>query len=397
MISLVIILGKLIIISTLVVNNQTLNLSERLKYQIGISLIKGIGPKLARNLVAYVGDEQAVFSQSLRALSAIPGIGKNLAATIKSADVLSRAEEELEFITKHNIQAVYFTDDHYPRRLSFCDDAPIVLYAKGQFDLEASKVLAVVGTRIASDDGRINCEKLIEDIARKHSGTVIVSGLAYGIDVCAHQAALKFGLPTYGVLAHGLDRIYPALHRNIAKDMIGTGGLITEFTSGTKPDKPNFVRRNRIVAGLADALVMVESGIKGGAIITSRIAQSYNRDVLAFPGRAGDDLARGGNYLIKKNIAALIENIEDLEYALGWESNNNEVLTQSSLFPTFNSQDEEKLYNVMLENKELTANELCVKSGLPVSKVSANMLSLEFAGLIKCLPGNAFKLLRYKR
>ncbi|MCU4157194.1 DNA-processing protein DprA [Carboxylicivirga sp. A043] len=367
---------------------------DRLKYQIGISLIKGIGPKLARNLVAYVGDEQAVFSQSLRALSAIPGIGQGLASIIKSADVLNRAEEEVEFVQKHDIQAIYFTDDNYPKRLSYCDDAPIILYAKGDFNLDVNKVLAVVGTRKASDDARINCEKLIEGIAQRHPGTIIVSGLAYGIDVCAHKAALKFGLPTYGVLAHGLDRIYPSLHRNIAKEMTVDGGVITEFTSGTKPDKPNFVRRNRIVAGLADALVMVESAIKGGAIITSRIAESYNRDVMAFPGRVGDELSQGGNYLIKKNIAALIENIEDLEYALGWESSEAQLATQPSLFQTFNNPEEELLYNVIVENKELTANELCVKTGLPVSKVSASMLSLEFAGLVKCLPGNAFKLLR---
>lgn len=369
-------------------------MSDRVKYQIGISLIKGIGPKLARNLVAYVGNEQAVFSQSLRALSAIPGIGKGLASAIKSADVLNRAEKELEFIQKHNIQIVYFTDDKYPKRLSFCDDAPIVLYSKGEFKLDAKKVLAVVGTRKASDDARINCEKLIEGIAQRHPGTIIVSGLAYGIDICAHKSALKYGLPTYGVLAHGLDRIYPSLHRNIAKDMTVKGGVLTEFTSETNPDRPNFVKRNRIVAGLADALIMVESGIKGGAIITSRIAESYNRDVMTFPGRVGDELSQGGNYLIKKNIAALIENVEDLEYALGWETCGGEVITQSSLFQSFNSKEEELLYNVIVENKELTTNELCIKSGLPVSKVSATMLSLEFAGLVKCLPGNAFKLIR---
>ncbi|WP_430813244.1 DNA-processing protein DprA [Carboxylicivirga sp. RSCT41] len=369
-------------------------MSDRLKYQIAISLIKGIGPKLARNLVAYVGDEQAVFSQSTRSLSVIPGIGGALASTIKSADVLDRAERELEFIQKHNIKAVYFTDDQYPRRLSHCEDAPIVLYTKGQFNLDVTKVLAVVGTRKASDDACINCEKLIEDIAQRHPGTVIISGLAYGIDVCAHSAALKYGLPTYGVLAHGLDRIYPSLHPNVAKEMTVNGGVISEFPSGTKPDKPYFVKRNRIVAGLADALVMVESGIKGGAIITSRIAESYNRDVMAFPGRVGEELSQGGNYLIKKNIAALIENIEDLEYALGWESNAGEVVVQSSLFQSFNSAEEEVLYNILVENRELTANELCVKSALPVSKVSATMLSLEFAGLVKCLPGNAFKLIR---
>ncbi|WP_439184025.1 DNA-processing protein DprA [Carboxylicivirga taeanensis] len=369
-------------------------MSERLKYQLGISLIKGIGPKLARNLVAYIGDEQAVFSQSLRALTAVPGIGYSLAKAIKSSEVLARADKELDFIHKHNIKVFYFTQDDYPRRLSYCDDAPIVLYGKGNSSLEGKKVIGIVGTRMASDDARINCESLIEALAQRYPETIVVSGLAYGVDVCAHKAALKYQLPTFGVLAHGLDRIYPALHRNVAKQMLEDGGLLTEFMSETKPDRPNFVRRNRIVAGLVDALVMVESGIKGGAIITARIAQSYNRDVLAFPGRVNDELARGGNYLIKNNIAALIENVDDLEYALGWESHSKQEVVQSSLFHTFSSAEEKALYDILLESKELTANELCVKSGLPVSKVSATMLSLEFGGLIKCLPGNTFKLIK---
>ncbi|WP_430812045.1 MULTISPECIES: DNA-processing protein DprA [unclassified Carboxylicivirga] len=368
-------------------------LSERLRYQIAISLVKGIGPKLARNLVAYVGNEQDVFAQSTRALAKIPGIGAGLASTIKSADVLARADRELDFISKHDISTLYFTDNNYPTRLSFCDDAPILLYTKGTHDLNQRKVIGIVGTRKASEDARLNCERLVEGLAQRHPDTLVVSGLAYGVDVCAHRAALKQGLPTLGVLAHGLDRIYPPLHRNIAKEMLVNGGLITEFMSVTQPDRPNFVRRNRIVAGLVDALVMVESPIKGGAIITARIAQSYSRDVLAFPGKANEELAKGGNYLIKKNIAALIEDVEDLEYALGWEGTTGVVTQQRTLFPSFKNEDEEKLYMILREHKELTANELCVKSGLPVSKVSASMLALEFAGLVKCLPGNAFKFI----
>lgn len=367
---------------------------ERLKYQIGISLIKGIGPKLARNLVAYVGDEQEVFSQSINALLKIPGVGLATAKAIKSADVLERAEREVEFIQKHNIQTHYFTSDTYPHRLSFCDDAPIMLFTKGNVSLDKKKVLGIVGTRQASEDARINCERLVEGLAEKYPDVCIISGLAYGIDICAHRAALKFGLSTCGVMAHGLDRIYPSLHRNIAKEMLDNGGLITEFLSETNPDKPNFVKRNRIVAGLVDALVMVESGIKGGAIITSRIAESYNRDVLTFPGNCNEELSKGGNYLIKKSIAALIEDVEDLEYALGWESSGAVVASQSSLFHSFDTREEELLYNLILENKELTANELAVRSSLPVSKVSASMLSLEFSGLIKCLPGNAFRLIK---
>ncbi len=368
-------------------------MSESLKYQIALSLIKGIGPKLARNLVAYVGSEEDVFKQNINTLSKIPGIGPVVAQSIKSSDVLERAEEEIEFITKHEIQATFYNSTKYPSRLSYCDDAPLLIYTKGEYNLDSTKVLGIVGTRQATEDGKLNCESLVSDLAIRYPDLVIISGLAYGIDVCAHRAALKNNLSTYGVLAHGLDRIYPNLNRNTAKQMLEQGGLITEFVSQTNPDKPNFVKRNRIVAGLVDALVVVESGIKGGAVITARIANTYNRDVLAFPGSSKEELSKGCNYLIKRNIAALIENAEDLEYALGWESTNKVEGIQKRMFTEFKTKEEERLYKLLFEHKELTANELCLKSQLPVSKVSATMLSLEFAGLIKCLPGNAFRIL----
>jgi len=368
-------------------------LTELLRYQIALSLIKGIGPKLARNLVAYVGDVQQVFGEKERTLAKIPGIGPVAARSIKSADVIARAEEEIEFIQRHQIKAVFYTSDEYPKRLSYCEDAPLLLYVKGDNYLDEKKVLGVVGTRKASDDAKINCEKLIGDLANQFPELVIISGLAYGVDVCAHQAALKNNMNTYGVLAHGLDRIYPPLHRNIAAQMVEQGGLITEFMSQTNPDRPNFVKRNRIVAGLVDALVVVESGVKGGAVITARIASSYNRDVLAYPGSVNNELAKGCNYLIKSNIAGLIEDAQDLANSLGWEGDKNHALVQKKIFKEFNNREEEQLYELLHKNKEMTANELSLQSNLPVSKVSAGMLSLEFAGLIKCLPGNAFRML----
>ena len=369
-------------------------MEERLVYQIGISLIKGIGPKLARNLIAYVGDEEAVFEQPKRLLEKIPGIGSRLSAIIKKSDVLARAEKEIMFIEKHSVQPLFFTDDRFPKRLSYCDDAPLMVYVKGGVDLDRTKVLGVVGTRRPTQAGKMHCEKLIEELSVHYPQAVIISGLAYGIDICAHRSALKHNLLTYGVLAHGLDRIYPGMHRETAKQMLGQGGLVTEFMSDTNPDKPNFVRRNRIVAGLCDVLIVVESGIKGGALITARIAHSYNRDVVAFPGSPDEEVAKGCNYLIKRNIAALIENVEDLEYALGWEREEALKPRQAKLFSDFNTEDEERLYQVMMENKELTANELSVRCDLPVSKVSAGMLGLEFSGLVKCLPGNAFRILK---
>ena len=368
-----------------------------LKYKIGISLIKGIGPVLARNLIAYTGSVEAVFKETPKALAAIPGIGPTLAASIVgNSEVLDTAGKEIVFMNKHNIRAVFFTDDEFPKKLGYCDDAPLMLYIKGDVSFELRPVLSIVGTRGATDRGRIICDKLIEDLAERYPELLIVSGLAYGIDICAHRAALKNGLNTVSVVAHGLDRIYPYVHRNTAKDMIENGGaVITEFPTGTNPDKYNFVQRNRIVAGLADAVVVVESGIKGGALITARIAYSYNRDVLAFPGNPLDDRSKGCNYLIKNNIAALIENADDLEFALGWESRTkkNNGTTQRKLFPRFGSEDEELLYSILTDEKELTSSELSLKSGIPVSRVNALLLNLEFSGLVKSLPGNAFRVL----
>jgi DNA processing protein len=371
-------------------------MDDILKYRIGISLIPGVGPVLARNMIAYAGGVKQVVDLTEKQLAKIPGIGNVLDSAVKSNDMLPRARAEIEFIKKHDITPVFFTDEKYPRRLSQCDDAPLMLYLKGDVDLELRPVLSIVGSRRATDRGKIICEKFIKELAVRYPDVLIVSGLAYGIDICAHRAALKNGLDTIAVVAHGLDRIYPYLHRNEAKEMIEKGGaVVTEFISGTKPDKFNFVQRNRIVAGLADAVVVVESGIKGGALITARIASSYNRDVLAFPGHPSDELSRGCNYLIKKNIAALIENVDDLEYALGWESKvrESEGATQRKLFTEFSSDDEKLLYTILTEEKELTASELCIKSKLPVSRVNSLLLNLEFAGLVKSLPGNAYRVL----
>ncbi len=369
-------------------------MSDILKYQIGISLIKGVGPVLARNLIAYTGGVEAVFEESKSNLSTIPGIGTALASTIKSANVLKRAEAEIDFIEKHNITPLFFTSDKYPRKLSYCEDAPLMLFVKGNTTFEMRPVLSIVGTRRATDNGKILCEQLIKDLAQRYPDVLIVSGLAYGIDICAHKAALKYGLDTIAVVAHGLDRIYPYIHRNVAKEMIESGGaIVTEFLSGTNPDRHNFVQRNRIVAGYSDAVVVVESGIKGGALITARIASSYSRDVLAFPGNPQNELSKGCNYLIKKNIAALIEGVDDLEYALGWESKRKSSDTQRKLFVEFNSDEEKLIYSLLVESKELTASAISLKSKLPVSQVNALLLNLEFAGLVKALPGNAFRVL----
>jgi DNA processing protein len=367
-----------------------------LKHQIALSLINGLGPKLTRNLITYLGSVEAVFMPDSK-FEKIPGIGAVMAHKLKTLDkvsLLARAEQEIDFIQKHHLQTCFFTEENYPRRLSYCEDAPLLLFAKGEVDFELPKIISIVGTRRPTADGLIICEKLIADIAQRHPGTLIVSGLAYGIDICAHRAALKNNLPTVAVLAHGLDRIYPGTHSQTAREITQQGALLTEFMTGTNPDKPNFVKRNRIVAGICDTVVVVESAHKGGALITAGIAASYNRDVLAFPGRVNDTASGGCNKLIKTNIAALIESIEDLEYAMGWESQtNNEQSTQGALFKAPDSPEEKTIMDLLVIEKEMNLNLLSMACGIPIPKLSATLLDMEFKGLIKSRPGGIFKLL----
>ena len=363
---------------------------NQLKYKIAISLVKGLGPKLIRNIVAYLGDVEAMFFEREGVLSKIPGIGTKQAASIVNASPLERAEEEIEFITKHGIKPIFFLDDDFPSRLNNCDDGPVMLYSKGNHSLGGKRLLSVVGTRKVTEEGKQNCRNLIKDLSKTHPDVTIVSGLAYGVDICAHRAALEFGLPTIAVLAHGLDRIYPTMHRNVAKDLLGTGALLTEFMSKSNPDKPNFVKRNRIIAGLSDATIVVESAEKGGALITGHLAQSYNRDVLAFPGRVDDEYSKGCNKLIKMNIAALIEGAKDVAYALNWEEE-----TQGTQLSMFNEPEGEQgeIYKLIRQEKEASVNFLSITTGMPVAKVSSVLFQLEMDGWVKCLPGNIYRCL----
>ncbi len=371
-----------------------MNTSTPLKYQIGITLVKGIGPILARNLISYLGSVEAVFHENAARLQKIPGIGFETAKVIASSHVLDEAEAEIEFMEKNDVTPLFYTNPSYPQRLLNCDDAPVMLYSKGTSDLNCHRILSFVGTRQATEEGRSNCEKLISGVADRFPGTLIASGLAYGIDICSHRASLKSDLPTVGVLAHGLDRIYPHLHRQTAKEMIEKGMLLSEFIHGTPPDKQNFVKRNRIIAGLADATIVVESGIKGGALITARIASSYNRDVFAFPGRTTDEVSAGCNWLIKKNVAALIENVDDLQYFLGWEAEKNKSqVVQKQLFVKLQTEEEKAIYQILLQEREMDINTLCLISKLPISKVAAILLNFEFDGMLKCLPGNSYRMI----
>ena len=291
--------------------------SDGLMYQIGLTLIPGIGDVLGKKLITHCGSAEAVFREPRQHLKKIPRIGELLAQTVGNSDILLRAEKEVTFVDRYNISTLYFQDAGYPYRLKHCIDGPVLLFYKGTAEVNPLHAIGIVGTRSATNYGKTVTHEIVAGLVPQQ--VLIVSGLAFGIDSCAHRAALDVGLGTIGVLGHGLDTVYPWLHRSLAEKMVSGGGLMTEFLSGTRPDRSNFPRRNRIIAGLCDAIVVVEAGRKGGALITADIANSYNRDVFAVPGRVKDPYSFGTNYLIRTNRAALIQNAEDIEYLMGWK------------------------------------------------------------------------------
>lgn len=365
--------------------------SDNLKYKIAISLIPGIGAVTARNLIAYVGSVEGVFQEKEKNLMKIPGVGEVNAQRVARQDVLERAKREVDFILKSHIQPLFYLDENYPARLKNCSDAPIILYYRGTANLNERRVISVVGTRNATNYGKEICDELIRNFSDKAYPVLVVSGLAYGIDIQAHKACLKYNVPTIAVFAHGLDKIYPSLHAPIAAKMLENGGLITDFVSETAIDRQNFLRRNRIIAGLADATIIVESAEKGGALVTADIANSYNRDVFAFPGRHNDVFSRGCNRLIKFNEAVLVENQADIERNMSWDVKAKPSKTiQASLFVEL-SPEEQKLVD-LLKGGDRFVDELTIETHLPMSKVSAMLLDMEFKGLVASLPGKMYRL-----
>jgi DNA processing protein len=362
---------------------------ENLKYEIAVTLIPGVGDVLAKNLVSYCGSVEAVFRQKKAHLLKIPDIGPVVAESIVKHRVFERAEQEVEFIRRHSITPLFYLSDAYPFRLRHCYDAPVMLYYKGNADLNTRKVLAVVGTRNATEYGKSFCEELIHDL--EGSGVMVVSGLAYGIDVHAHKCALRYSLPTVGVVGHGLDRIYPAVNKPVAAKMTTHGGILTEFMSGTRPNAENFPARNRIVAGMVDAVVIIEAALRGGALITAEIANSYSKDVFAVPGRTTDIYSQGCNWLVRTNRAGLITSAKDLEHSLGWQKEEvRKAAVQKPLFADLTA--EESLLMQLLEKEAMGVDRLSVQSGMPVSRTLSLLLGLEFQGLVKALPGKVYQI-----
>jgi len=364
---------------------------DELIYKIALTLIPGVGSINGKNLVAYCGGVKAVFMEKKHQLMKIPGVGEQTVNALVSHNVFEKAGQEIEFIKKYRIHPLFYLDPEYPSRLKHCTDGPLMLYYKGNADLNGSKVVALVGTRNATEYGRDMCRKVVEGLAEMN--VLVVSGLAYGIDTWSHKAALDNNLATVGVLGHSLDRIYPYANRSLAEKMVARGGLISEFISGTKPDRENFPKRNRIIAGMSDAVVVVEAGIKGGALITADIANSYNRDVFAVPGRIGDPHSEGCNNLIKTNRAALIQSVKDIRYLLNWDQPvklPKEI--QRQLFIEL-SPEEEAILKVLQNEGEQDIDTLLFKSSLSPSKAASALLRLEFEEIIRCLPGKVYRLI----
>jgi len=364
-------------------------MADELLHQIALTLIPGVGDINGKKLVAYCGGAAAVFKEKKSALQKIPGIGLFTINKIKNHNSFKRAEQEIRFIEKYKVRPLFYTHADYPARLLNCEDGPMMVYYKGTANLNAKRVISIVGTRRASNYGRNICEQIVAELQVKD--VVIVSGLAYGIDSCAHRKSLDHKMVTIGVLAHGLDRIYPSQNRKLAEQMLEQGGLITEFLSNSKPDRENFPKRNRIVAGMSDAVIVVESDKRGGSLITAGLGNSYNRDVFAVPGRVGDDGSRGCNFLIRTNRAALAENGNDIAYFMGWDDEPHLKREQPQLFVNF-SDEENKVLEIIREAGEISIDQLVIKTGLPTSKLSASLLNLEFEGAVQSLPGKCYKI-----
>jgi DNA processing protein len=363
--------------------------NEELYYRIALSFAPGIGAKIGRALLERYGSASAIFKAKAKELITNDGVTDTRARALKDEDLLRRAEEEMNFVLKHNITVLSISDD-YPAKLANCADAPPLLYYKGNANLNAKKTVAIVGTRKNTDYGHKLTEDLVEQLQNEED-ILIVSGLALGIDAIAHKKCVQLGMPTVGVLGHGLDNIYPPNHKQLSEQMIEHGGILTEYPSGTKPDKGNFPMRNRIVAGLCDVTVVVESHAAGGALITASLASGYNREVAAFPGRVNDSRSAGCNNLIRSNTAALITSAADLLQLMGWDKQKKPRAVQPQLFLHL-SPEEQKVVDVLQNRNNVHADEISYHAGIANSALAATLLQLEIQGVIRALPGKYYRI-----
>jgi len=361
---------------------------------LALNFIPGVGKITQNNLIAHFGTPKAVIEASAGQLQTLNGVGQKIASQIiagKNA-AYDRAAAEIEFARKHQIKILQFSDANYPRRLKQCVDAPLIIYYRGGADLNSTRIVSIVGTRKATEYGKDQCSFLVDMLADYN--VLIVSGMAYGIDSWAHKASVKNGIPTVGVLGHGLDRIYPPVNRNLAVEMLENGGLLSEYPSRTGPDRQNFPQRNRIIAGLADVTVVVEAAIRGGALITAEIANNYNRDVCAFPGNVDNEYSAGCNLLIKSHRAHLITSAKDLSYIMDWQASEQPLVSKQMELDISLSSKEKEIYTLICDKEQMSIDEIAHFSGTLQSKLAITLLELEMKGLIVTMPGKIYRVLK---
>lgn len=359
--------------------------------QLALCLLPHVGNITAKKLIAYCGSVEGVFKQKKNQLLAIPDVGEKTAESILAQSTFARAEEELKFMEANGVTAHFYLEPSYPKRLKALDDAPVLLFTKGQMQLNPAKSVAIVGTRRCTEYGKDVTAKLVEELGALQD-VLIVSGLAYGIDVEAHKAALKHNIATVGVVAHGLDRVYPSIHTKYAKRMEENGGLVSDIFSSTEPDKMYFARRNRLIAGMADCTIVVESAAKGGSLITADFAADFNRDVFCIPGPINAEFSAGCNQYIRDNKAALITSTADLIKAMNWDINPNTAKgpIQPALFVDL-TPDEQAIVTA-LQPAPLSIDDISLQANLTPSKCAAALFNLEFKGVVKGLPGKVYRL-----
>ncbi len=359
----------------------------KLEHQIALTLLTGAGKKKIRKILAHFEDSSDFFKASKHCLKSIPGIGEKFLHQLDRKKALIDAEKYTSLFENKKIEPVFYKDEQFPYRLNQCDDAPVLLYKMGNMDCNLPKVVSIVGTRNASSYGRKICDELLQSFVGKN--IVVVSGLAYGIDIYAHKLCVELGIQTIGVLGHGLDRIYPQAHTSLAQKMLEHGGLLTEFLPGSNPDRENFPMRNRIVAGMCDATIVIESGERGGSLITAELANDYARDVFAFPGDITREYSKGCNYLIQKNKAHLITSSDDFFEMMNWKDESKNIPNQLQLFSELD-ENETKIVTLLRENCEISMDVLALKTEIPIRLMSGILLGMELKGVVKALPGNRY-------
>lgn len=375
-----------------------MNITQETLYAVALTRINHFNLTTSLELYRKLGSATAVMEHRHDIKAVLPDATPRLEEALKDvSEAMRRAEQEMKFDEDHNIQPLVIGDDNYPERLRRCDDAPLVLYYRGTANLNHQHIISIVGTRHCTIYGQDIIRRFTADMKSLCHDTIIISGLAYGVDINAHRQALTNGMETVGVLAHGLDYLYPTAHRETATEMLRQGGLATEFMTGTNADKMNFVRRNRIVAGLADATIVVESASKGGSLITANLASDYNRDVFAFPGNVGAPYCMGTNNLIRDNKATLITSAEDFVNLMGW-ANDNQLLKakkngiERQLFPELND-NEKQIASLLANNNNMQISVISMRSGLTIPTISAALLNMEMQGIVRQMAGGIYHLI----